>query len=228
MTTVRLASNGVGGTIQGSFGTYVVGSDGTVTVDSRDAPPLIAAGMGYLANRGDSYTTPIAPAAAASGQIVASGGLTNGSVSIANQPDIMRQVSFVIGAGTVAVTAGTVTVVYVGSDQQSHTDVLSAACAASGTTTQPLSRGVVSVTSVTIAGVTGGASPFIHGDTTALIAVPSDPGAQDFVLNNEIDDTGRQTAGTFSTSSLGCTTLHAAPNGTHTYSLAFSYVSPVI
>lgn len=229
MSTVRLATNSVGGTIQGQYGTYQPASDGTITVDTRDAATLLAAGMSYVANRGDSYTTPFGPAAATAGQIVASAALSNGAVAIANQPDIMRPVNFIFGPGTTALTAGTVSVTYIGNDQQTHTDVLSVVAPASTNITTPLSRGAVSISTIVAGGITGGTSPFVRADTTAAIAVPCDPGAQDFLLNNEIADSTRATlAATFAAASIGCVTVHTAPNGTHTYSLAYAYTSPNI
>lgn len=226
MATVKLATNGnAGSVVQGQFGTYQQASDGTVTVDSRDAPPLIAAGMTYMHNAGGYYTTPVAPRASSSGRIHTSGAFSSGAVAISNQPDVMRQVQVVIGAGTTAITAGAVTVTYLGQDFQNHTDVLSGIMAANAIVTQNLSRGVVSIATMTVGAVTGGASPFIIMSDTNLIAVPSDPNGQDFVLNAEYDTNSLQSApGTFSTSSLGCTTVVAAPNGTQTYSFGYVYV----
>lgn len=230
MAQVKLATNGIGGSvINGQFGNYQAASDGTVTVDSRDVPALLAAGMGYITNAGDFYTTPAAPAAATAGQIVASAALSTGAVSIANQPDVMRQVQFVFGTGTVAISAGAVSVTYVGQDQASHTDTLNPAVAASASVTISLSRGVASITTINVGSFTGGASPWIRADTTASIAVQSDPNAVDFVCNIEYDVAAKQTTpATFSTSSQGCIAPQNAPNATRTFSFAYAYLSPAV
>lgn len=221
------ASAGLGGIIQGLFGTYAPASDGSYSVDTRDAASLLARGISYVSQQTDTWTTPVAPATATVGEIVASAALSNGSLTIANQPEVMREVVVVVGAGTVAVTAGNVAVTYVGNGGQSHTDNISAVCAASGTTTQPLSQGAISVTSAVVSGVVGGASPFVELNTTAAISVPLSAGSIDATFLREYDSGATVALGTAVANVLGTITPTNAPNGTRTYTFVYSYVGPV-
>ena len=226
MPQVQLAPNSnLGGLIQGAFGNYQPSADGSYTVDTRDAPPLIAAGMTYVSKITTSFVTPSAPLAATAAHIVASGGLSNGTPSIAAQPDVPRPFSVVIGTGSPGITAGTVSVVYQGNDGVATTDVFPCICAASSSTTQTSSKGANSITSVTVAGLVGGSTPYRYISTTATLAVPVAPGAIDFAVQQEWDSGTPEAPGSLGTS-LGSTTPTAAPNGTLTYSFQYSYVNP--
>jgi len=226
MATIQLAGNGFGGVVQGNFGNYQAGTDGTFTVDTRDAPPLIAQGMAYTGHTNTSYTLPKAPAAATIGAVVASGALSNGTVALTANPDVMRPVNVEVGTGTTAITAGTVAVTYVGNDGLSGTDTLSLVCALSTAVTQALSRGVVTISGISVAGVVGGTSPWLRLSTTAAVSVPVDPGAVDFAVTREYDAGATIAVGTLSTATLGSLTPTTAPNATVTYSFAYSYTSP--
>lgn len=226
MTSVVLAGNGFGGVVQGNFGNYQAASDGSFTVDTRDAPPLLARGMAYVKQTSNSYTLPLAPAAASVGAIVASGALSNGTVAITANPDTMRPVDVEVGTGTLPITAGSVAVTYVGNDGASNTDTLSLACALSSAVTQTLSRGVVSISSIVVSGVAGGVSPWLRLSTKAQVSVPVASGAADFAVNREYDTGATVAVGALSTA-LGSIAPTNAPNGTRTYSFAYSYVSPV-
>ena len=48
VTQVKMYLAGLGGTIQGQFGTYQAGSDGFALVDSRDVPALQALGATFV------------------------------------------------------------------------------------------------------------------------------------------------------------------------------------
>ena len=125
MPTVQIApgaGQGLGGVIQGLWGTYTPAADGSYTVDGRDVPPLLAQGFNYVKSLTNFYTTPIAPLAATVGRVVASGALSNGTVAISNQPDVMRPVTVEVGTGTAAITAGNVAVTYTGNDGVSATE----------------------------------------------------------------------------------------------------------
>ena len=226
MSTVQLAGNGFGGLVQGNFGNYQAAADGTFTVDNRDAPALLTQGLSYVKQTSRSYTAPLAPAAATVGAVVASGALSNGSVSITAQPDVMRPVTFEVGTGTTAITAGTATIIYVGNDGQTDTDVFSLACALSSAVTQTLSRGAVSITSVTIAGLVGGTSPWRRMSTTAAVSVPVDAGAVDFAVTREYDAGATIAIGALAVP-LGSVTPTTAPNGTVTYGFGYNFLSPV-
>jgi hypothetical protein len=228
MTTVRLALTG--GVVQGNHGTYQAGSDGTAAVDTRDAIGLIAGGSAsYLDTSSGFYTSPIAPAAATVGRIIASGALSNGTITISNQPDVMRQVNMVWGTGTVAISAGSIAISYVANDGQTYTESVALALAASATGTHPLSRGVVHISAPIVTGLTGGVTPFRRFDTTAFLAVPVDPAAQDYATAAESVDGAFETGGwSDSVTSIGCVSPNTAPNATHLFSLFYNFVAPVI
>lgn len=229
MASVKLYVGALGGYIKGNFGMYQAGSDGIITVDARDAPPLLAAGASYISNRQSSYTTPVGPLAATSGRIIASGALSNGTISISNQADVMRQVSLVWGTGTGPISAGNMAITYRANDGQNYTENVALALGANGLQTHPLSRGVINISPPVVTGLVGGTSPFRHFDTTAFIAVPVDPGAQDYSTVSEAVDGAIETGGwSDSTSSIGCVSPNTAPNGTHLFSLFYNFVAPVI
>ena len=219
------ASIGIAGLIQGNFGTYQPNSDGTYTVDTRDIPPLLVVGFNYVKQTSSAYTLPLAPAAATVGRVVASGALSNGTVSVSNQPDTMRPVTVEVGTGTTAITAGTVTVAYVANDGQTQTDVFSLVAALSTSVTQTLSKGAVTVSSITVAGVVGGTSPWFRMSTTAAVSIPVAPGTVDFAVTREYDAGATIAIGAL-VSALCSITPTTAPNATVTYSFAYYYVAP--
>ena len=226
MATIQLAAGGgVGGIVRGNYGTYQQASDGTYTVDTRDVPALLAIGMTYVQQLTTSYTLPLAPGAATVGYIVASVTMTNATLTIAHQPDVARPVQVVIGAGTSAITAGSVAVTYRGNDGLVGTDTFTLATAASGTSTYTTSRGVVTVSSAVVSGLVGGASPYIELNTTSALSLPVAPGAIDLVLLREYDAGATVALGTLGVS-LASVTPTTAPNGTVTYSFTYAYISP--
>ena len=224
-TFVTLSVGNIGGTIDGNFGTYVPAADGTISADTRDVPALLTLGATYVSKRSTTYYTNIAPGAATVGQLVASGALANGAISVTNQPDVMRQGAMKIAAGTSAITGGTVSIVYKANDGTNTTDVLPATAGASGTATSFLTKGVAHITSITVAGLVGGTSPGIQIDTTASISLPVDPGTVDLTVFKENSNTADETVGTLSTVTLGTIAPSTAPNGTHTYSFAYAYTT---
>lgn len=225
MAQVQLAGNGFGGLVQGNFGNYQAAADGTFTVDARDAPPLIAQGMAYTQHVNLAYNLPKAPLAAAIGAVVASGALSNGTVAITANPDVMRPVDVEVGTGTTAITAGTVAITYTGNDGLSATETLNLSTALSTSLTQTLSRGVVTISAIAVAGVVGGTSPWLRFSTKAQVSVPVAPGAVDFAVSREYDAGATVAVGALSTA-LGSITPTTAPNATVTYSFAYSYTSP--
>ena len=227
MSTVQLTGNGFGGLVQGNYGTYQAASDGTWTVDTRDAPALLTQGFAYVNHLSKAFTLPLAPAAATVATIVASGALSNGSVTVAANPDTMRQVTFEVGTGTAAITGGTATVTYIGNDGQSGSDVFPLNCTASTSVTQYLSRGVQTISAVTIAGLVGGTSPWRRMSTTTAVSVPVDPGAVDFTVTREYDAGATIAVGALVAASLGTITPTTPPNATVTYSFDYNYVAPV-
>lgn len=220
-------ASGIGGLIQGSFGNYAPQTDGTYSVDTRDAPILLGRGMNYVLQQGESYAAPVAPAAATVAAIVSSGTLSNGTVAVTAQPDVMRQVNVEVGTGTTAITAGNIAVTYVGNDGQTGTDNMSAVCALSSSTTNALSRGVSTISSIVVSGLTGGTSPWIRLSTTATISCPVNGRAVDFTVNREYDAGATVAVGTVSATTLASIAPTNAPNGTRTYSFVYTYTGPV-
>lgn len=231
MSTTRLAGNSVGGVVQGNYGTYQAGSDGVFTVDTRDVPAMLLIGMSYLRNAGGVYTLPKAPVAASAGHIAASAAMSNGAIAIANQPDVARAVNVILGNGSPAITAGNVAVTYKAQDGGTYTDNFAPAnlVGLNGSTTVPLSRGVLSMSTIVISAMAGGGSPWIRLDDTNLLGLPSDPGGQDFAIEAEYDTgTVQASPGTPSTSAIGTTSVVTTPNGTVTFSFLYAYVAPTV
>lgn len=226
MATVQMAGNGFGGLVQGNYGSYIAAADGTFTVDTRDAPSMLALGMTFVNNAIEHYNYTIPPAAASGVSVVGSGALSNGSVAVTANPDVPRQVIVVVGTGTLAVTAGSVAVTYVGNDGVSGTDTIPLAMAASANVTHSLSRGVLSISSIVVSGLVGGLSPWIRAGTTSMLAVPAPTGAVDFNFVKEYDAGATIAIGTASTAVFGGFTPTTAPNGTVTYSFLYTYVAP--
>ena len=225
--TLQMApTTGIGGQIQGAYGTYYQATDGSFTVDSRDAPTLLAQGFVYVSQTEDSYTTPIAPLAATVGRVVASTALSNGTIAISNQTDMVRPVTVEVGAGTLAITAGTLSITYLGNDGLSTAETYSLVCPASTIVTQYLSRGVSIISSLVTSGVVGGASPFFRMSTTTAISVPVAQKAIDFGVTREYDAGATIAVGTLFSSTLASITPTTTPNGTVTYSFVYYYVSP--
>ena len=226
MATLKMAGNGFGGIVEGNYGTYQADSSGLFTVDTRDISAMLGLGLTYVAVSVESHNLPIAPLAATIGAIVASGALSNGTVTVTANPTVMRPVNIEIGTGTAAITAGTVTVTYVANDGLTTTDVISAIVAAGpGSTTQGLSKGVVTITSITAAGLVGGTSPWIRASTTASISLPVRPSMTNLAILREYDAGATVAIGTLA-ATFGSVTPTTAPNGTVTYSFLYSYLSP--
>ncbi len=240
--TVKLfAPAGVGGQIQASNGTYFVASDGTVTVNAADAASLVALGFEFAVTDHRTYNTLGAPVALSATVTVASTSLTVGSLTIAAQPDVPRQLQAVIFPGSAAITAGTLTLVYTANDGTTQTDALAivAASLGVGTAGQTLTttKGVERLASVTVAGLTGGVSPGIQIGTNNYIGVPVPPRFVDFAVTSEKKMT--PTAGT-----LGLTvpsddavptlliaagalvTPTTVPDGTHQLSIGYNVTYP--
>lgn len=216
---------GIGGVIQGNFGTYQQATDGTYTIDTRDASAMLVLGMIYVSVMTQAYTGALAPAAATIGAVVASTALSNGTLAITANPDIPRPVNVEVGTGTTAITAGTVAVTYVGNDGASGTDTLSISMALSTAVTQALSRGVVTISGITVAGVVGGTSPWIRLSTTAALSVPVGKAAVDVAFLREYDAGATVAVGTALTNVLASITPTNAPNGTRTYTFLYNYVN---
>jgi hypothetical protein len=154
-----------------------------LAIDPRDL--AYALGAGYVPVRRQSHEfAPMVntPATAAVGRIVASVALTNTSLTIANQPDTMDQIKARVDPGTLAITAGTLTVTHAANDGTAQVDVLSLVTGSSTPLTVPFSKGVMTVASAVVSGLVGGSSPKIQIDTTAALAVAVPPNAVDVTI----------------------------------------------
>jgi hypothetical protein len=230
MTVLVIGAVGVTpvGAFQGPFsGTVLAGTDGTFAIDPRDQNDALKAG--YIPVRRNTWAyvpEPTAVLIATAGYIVASAALANGSLTIAHQPDTIRQVALRVDPGTSAITAGTMTVAYVANDGSNpQTDVLSLVATASTPFTSFLSKGVMTLQTPVIAGLVGGTSPKIQLDVNAALAVPVPPGSVDVTILKEVLDTANvATLGTLT--NPGIWTPNTAPNSTHTYGVAYTTISP--
>lgn len=223
--TLKMSGALIGGTIQTqNSGTVVVAADGTVTVNSLDAPDLLRAGATFVNVRTGFVYYP-APLAATVGQLVASTALSNGTLSIAHQPDVPRQAAMIVVPGTTAITAGTLTLNYVAADGTTQVDALSLVTAVSTNLTTNASKGVMFINSAVVAGLAGGTSPAIELNTTALVAMPVDANAVDVVVVSEVDSGTPHTPST-TIVNQSCFATSSAPNGTINYSLGFTFTAP--
>lgn len=222
-----VAPSGIGGVIMGQFGTYPMATDGSYTIDSRDAPSLLADGFSYVKMGNTTYTTPKAPAAAAAAAIIASAAISNGAVAIAASPDVMRPVEVIWHAGAAAITAGTLTVNYTGNDGVATSDVISLVSALNTTNTAFLSKGAIAVASASVAGLVGGGTTFLYASTDANLSLPVAGGAIDISVSREYDAGATVAVGALLTNVLASITPTNAPNATRTYSFFYSFTSPV-
>lgn len=225
-TTVKMSAGpNMGSTINGNWGNYAVASDGTFFADTRDVPALLTAGCIYV-NARTQYFIGAPPIVGATGKFVASASLANGALAIANQPDVMRAAQVVWGAGTVAISAGQVSVSYLANDGSTTIDTVSLALAASATATAFLTKGVVTLSTPTVSGLVGGASPFIEINSTNAISVPADYNTKDVTFLKEWDDGVVAALGTVSTVTLATITPTTTPNGTHTFAFLYTANTP--
>ena len=203
-TSVKLfAPASAGGSIQTpNSGVVFVASDGTVSVQAQDVAALIAAGFQFAVTAHRQYNTPGAPAIASANNIVSSVALSTGSLTIAAQPDVARQLAVVVNSGTVSLSSGLVTLVYAANDGTTVTDSLGfATIGTNATLALPVDPRFVdfAVTKETKVTPTAG---------TLGLSVPAD-----------------ETVGTV-TASGGLIAPTTAPNGTTQLSFGYSYTYP--
>lgn len=222
MSTVKLNASAIGGMIQLSqTGNVVVPADGIITVDVRDAPALLANGATYI-NSTARRTAITAPRAASAGRLVASTALSNGTKSIANQPDVPRQGILVVDPGTSAISAGNVAVAYVANDGTTTTDNISAITPASTIASTTTSKGIAILNSLVVTAIAGGASPGVQLNDSNSLSMMVDPGFVDFTVTGEFVDTTSegQVAVASGAASL---TPSTTPNATHNYTVYYNY-----
>lgn len=225
--TVALDASAVGGVIipGGSAPRIPVPANGRITVPTFDAPLYIAAGARYVNSNSRSTELGAAPAAATAGRIVASVALSNGTLTIANQPDVPRQLATRVDTGTTAITGGNLALTYVGNDGQATVDNLSLVAPASSLLTVTTTKGAISVTSAIVTDLAGGTSPKIQINDTNSLSVQVDPNFASFQFNQTRAD-GVAEGQVAVASSAASWTPSTTPNGTVTYGAAYSYTAP--
>ena len=226
MATVRMNVSALGGPMFLAYtnngGQVVPGSDGTAIVDTRDVPTLLAAGAVYV-NQTTSFQPVTAPLAATAGRIVASTTLANGTLTIAHQPDVPRQIAAVAAFGSVAITGGQLVMSYTANDgtAQVDTNSLTGVTASTGVT-YTTTKGVLKLTSAVVSGLTGPANAGIQINDTNSLSLLVNPGFQDITVLKEIDNGADVTIGTVA-SSAASITPSTTPNGTISFGFAFTY-----
>ena len=200
--------------------------NGSITnILPNDVVGLLAAGCTFGSKRVETYSPGAVKAASAAG-IVSSVALSSGSLTIAAQPDVPRPLNVVVFPGTTAITAGQVLLTYADDQGGTTLDTLSVTTGASTNLTVSTSKGVASLTSAVVSGVTGGVSPGIEIGTTATFSLLADVGASGITVFKSTIDNAHDSTGTQSTTYPRFFTPGTAPNGTHTYTVGYSFFSP--
>jgi hypothetical protein len=225
---IAIPGNTTVGAFQGPFsGSVSENADGTFSIDPRDT--IFALAAGYVPARTESrwYYTPTAPAAANANLLYSSAGLSNGTLAVAANVDVMRPAQVVIIPGTTAITAGTLTLTYAANDgTAAQVDALNLSTALSTNLTLTTTKGVLRMATQIVTLLAGGTSPTIQIGTNASISVPVPEGAQDLAIVSEFLDGAVVTAtnaGTLgSPPTLGAYLPHTAPNATHNFGVAYT------
>ena len=219
-------------TADGSTGlitSYVDQTTGSTVsgVALTDIQGLLAAGCTFGVRRSKTYNCyGIAPAAASAALCITQQALSNGALAIDASPSIPRQVAVIIDPGTVAITAGTLSLPYTDENGASQTDVFSLVTAVSTLKTMTTTHGVTTLSAGTVAGLVGGHSPTVKAGTNTVLALPTDGNYQDLTIHHTIMDGAAATNPTQSSTGSPLITPNTAPNGTHTYTFGYSFTSP--
>lgn len=223
MATVQLNAAPVGGLLQTGFsGNIVVPANGLITVDVRDVVALLSLGCSYVNARVESAAFGACRLGTA-GRIVASTALANGTLTIANQPDVPRQCSIRIDPGAGTITAGSAVMTYTANDGTTTADTV--ALAASAVFTSTSTKGVLVMSSVVVSALAGGSSPKVEVTDTNSLSMTVDVGYQNFAVVKAITNTANDVIGTVATAAASVIP-NTAPNGTNTYSFQYSYIMP--
>ncbi len=224
MATTVLNASAVPGTIQLPFtGTVAVPSNGRITVDSRDVLVCLSMGMLYV-NSSSRVQAFSAPLAASAGRLVGSTSLANGTLSIANQPDVSRLGALRVDPGTSAITAGNAAIAYRSNTGALYTDNISLVMPATTPVTTQTTYGITILSSVIVTGLAGGASPKIQLNNTNVLALEVNPGFAAFSVFREETDGVNGTIGTVASTAAGVTPS-TTPNGTHNYNFFYNFTS---
>lgn len=208
----------------GLINKFTNGSGSFTGIAQGDSVSLINSGckIAVLKTRNQDFDI---VAAASANATVTSVAAANSVLTIAAQPDVPRQLAAVLTPGAAAVTAGVLTVVYTDNDGVVTTDALSLITALSVSKTMTTTRGVTHVTSATITGFAGGSSPTIVIGTTAVLALPAEQGKAGLVVYKADMDSVDVALPTQSGPQNDFVTPATAPNGTHVYTMGYSFFS---
>lgn len=225
-TQVQLYSP-IGGPIQtANSGTVYPNSQGIITVSSADVGDLVKAGCVNINLNHNFYTPGSAPAAASAGLFFASAALSNGTLAIAAQADVPRPATAIINPGTLAITAGTLALTYSANDgTTAQVDSFPLNTAVSTNLTLQTTKGVEIMSSMVVAGLSGGATPGVQIGTTLALALPVAPQPFALALTKEVHTGANATLGTL-VGTNGIVNPSTAPNGTITYGFGYNYGSP--
>lgn len=226
MSTTSMYLGGIGGKVTLPYtGVINVPANGIVTIDTRDIVTVLAEG-GQLNRAIGRLLAVSAPLAATAGKFVASTAMSNGTKSIANQPDVPRQAQLVVAPGTSGITAGNASISYYDNSMTLRTDTFSLIMPATTIASTALSYGVSFFeTGLIVAGVSGGASPGIQIDSTGALAMSVDNNFTNFNVVADWLNAASVTVGTVASTSA-CYTPTSAPNGTKNYSFGYTYSAP--
>jgi hypothetical protein len=223
---VTLDATVIGGTIiPGGAEARKNASAGPITVKGIDAPSYLQAGAKFVQSRQVQASSIVAPRAGSAARIVASAALSNGTLSIANQPDVPRQLAAIFDPGTSALTAGNLALTYVANDGTTQVDNMSVVTPASTIKTVTTSKGVVSVTSAIVTAVAGGASPNRQINDTNSLSMSVPPYFSGFALTRTYAD-GVVNGTTAIATAAASYTPSTTPNGTVTYQAIANVTAP--
>lgn len=226
MTTIKMSGGTLGGVIQGSYGTYQADSAGLFDVDVRDAPTMLTLGALYVRKQTVNYNVPIAPAAASATAFIASTTLSDGDITFANQPDVVRPASLVLGQiASPGPSAGSISIIYDANDGSLTTDSFSLSDASIADATLATSKGVAHFVTGSVSGLTGSGYFTLGSDASLSLPVPES--AVDISVVKETIDSGDEAVGTLSSTILATIAPTTAPNGTHTFSFLFDCIAPI-
>jgi hypothetical protein len=211
---------------------YTAGSDGIINANVTDVGDLLRGGCSGAIARHSKYTTPGIPLAASATYIVTSVTLSAGSLTIAHQPDVPRQLQALVTTGTGTLTAGGLTMTYTANDGTTQVDTFSFV-GLTGANTLTTSKGVERLTSAVLAASAGGTAPGIEIGINAYLAVPLDPGAVDWVITKEMIISLSTTlqiptdeAISTLTISTGLVSPTTVPDATHWLGFFYNYYMP--
>jgi hypothetical protein len=129
-----------------------------ITVKGIDAPSICKPGRNSFSSGRVTRQLVAAPRAASAGRVGRfNASLANGTLAIANQPDVPRQGILVVDPGTTAISAGVAAITYVANDGSTVVDSKSVVTPASTIVSSTTSKGIVSLTSVIVTALAGGA-----------------------------------------------------------------------